>query len=128
MRQYTEKTMQSGANEWRDNLHILNKDRQALRPSKTVITAKFGEVQRWSSDSEGDEVLITQTLLLALKNPKETAAVTVAETTVDKKSYSELIGSKVARDFGELGVFVGENVALEYDSSDEAKKKLHSML
>ncbi len=34
-------------------------------------TAKFGEVQRWSSDSEGDEVPITQ-LMQALKETPET--------------------------------------------------------
>ncbi len=43
-------------------------------------TAKFGEVQRWNSDSEGDEVPISQTLMQALKEPKESSAVTVTET------------------------------------------------
>ncbi len=77
-------------------------------------TAKFGEVQRWSTDSEVDEVPITQILVQALKKTKE--------TTVETKSNSELIGAKVARDFGEQGVFVGEIVALEYDTDDEAKE------
>ncbi len=71
---------------------------------------------------------IAQTLLRALKKPKETTAVTVTETEFtyewrrDTNHNSELIGVKVARDFGDLGVFVGEVIALEYDSSDEAKE------
>jgi hypothetical protein len=54
-------------------------------------TAKFGEVLRWSTDSEGDEEPITQTLL-SLKKSKETKGET--------KGNTEFIGAKVARDFG----------------------------
>ncbi len=91
-------------------------------------TPKFGEVQRCSTDSEGDEVPISQTLLRALKKPKETTVVTGTETGYtyewrrDINHSSELIGVKVARDFGDLGVFVGEVIALEYDSCDKAKE------
>jgi hypothetical protein len=80
-------------------------------------TAKFGEVQRWSTDSEGDEEPSTQTLL-SLKKSKEKMGKTNEET----KGSTEFIGVKVARDFGKQGVFVGEIVALEFDSGDEAKE------
>ena len=39
----------------------------------------------------------------------------------ETKGNTEFIGVKVARDFGKQGIFVGEIVALEYDSGDEAK-------
>ncbi len=76
-------------------------------------TAKFGNVQRWSTDSEGDEEPIAQTRL-SLKKRKET----MGET----KGNTEFIGTKVARDFGKQGIFCGEIVALEFDSGDEAKE------
>ncbi len=84
-------------------------------------TAKFGEVQRWSTDSEGDEAPITQTLLF-LNKTKEKMGKTNGET----KGNTEFIGVKVARDFGKQGVFVGEIeiVALEYGSGDDAKEDL----
>jgi hypothetical protein len=78
--------------------------------------ARFGEVLRCSSDSEGDEEPITQSLLL-LSKTKET----IAKTNEETKGNTEFIGVKVARDFGKQGVFLGEIVALEYDSGDEAK-------
>ena len=39
----------------------------------------------------------------------------------ETKGNTEFIGVKVARDFGKQGVFVGEIIALEYDSGDDAK-------
>ena len=73
-------------------------------------TAKFGEVLRWSSDSDGDEVPIMQTLMRALKEPTK-------DVVVEHKD----IGMKIARDFGVKGVFVGKVVAVEYDSEDVDK-------
>jgi hypothetical protein len=76
-------------------------------------TAKLGEVQTCSTDSEGDEVPIAQTRL------KETKS---KEIHGETKGNTEFIGVKVARDFGKQGIFLGEIVALEYDSGDEAKE------
>ncbi len=76
-------------------------------------TAKFGEVQSWSTDSEGDEEPIAQTLLLETKSK---------EIDGETKGNTEFIGVKVARDFGKQGIFLGEIVALEFDSGDEAKE------
>jgi hypothetical protein len=76
-------------------------------------TAQFGDVQRWSTDSEGDEEPITQTRLSLKKNKEK-----MGET----KGNTEFIGTKVARDFGKQGIFFGEIVALEFDSGDEAKE------
>jgi hypothetical protein len=79
--------------------------------------ARFGEVLRCSSDSEGDEEPITQSLL-SLSKSKET----IVKTNEETKGNTEFIGVKVARDFGKQGVFLGEIVALEFDSGDEAKE------
>ncbi len=76
-------------------------------------TAKFGDVQRWSTDSEGDEEPNTQTRL-SLKKTKDKMG--------EIKGNTEFIGTKVARDFGKQGIFWGEIVALEFDSGDEAKE------
>jgi hypothetical protein len=73
-------------------------------------TARFGEVLRCSSDSEGDEVPITQTLIRASKEPTQ-------DVLVEHKD----IGMKIARDFGVKGVFLGQVVAVEYDSEDVDK-------
>jgi hypothetical protein len=75
-------------------------------------TAKFGEVLRESSDTEGDDVPITQTLMQALKEPNE-----------EKLGKHKDIGMKIARDFGNKGVFLGEVVAVEYDSEDVDKNE-----
>jgi hypothetical protein len=75
-------------------------------------TSKLGEVQSCSSDSEGDEVPIAQTRLKETKRKDKDG---------ETKGNTEFIGVKVARDFGKQGIFVGEIVALEYDSGDEAK-------
>jgi hypothetical protein len=75
--------------------------------------AKFGEVLRYSSDSEGGEEPITQTRL-SMKKSKEKDG--------EAKGNTEFIGAKVARDFGKHGIFFGEIVALEFDSGEEAKE------
>ena len=74
--------------------------------------AKFGEVQRFSSDSEGDEVPIFQTLARALKEPSE-------QESVKHKD----VGMKIARDFGKKGFFGGQVVAVEYESEDVDKNE-----
>ncbi len=55
--------------------------------------------------------------LLSLNKSKEKMGKTNGET----KGNTEFIGVKVARDFGKQGVFVGEIIALEYNSGDDAK-------
>ena len=62
--------------------------------------AKVGEVQTYSSDSEGDEVPISETLAEASKE----SAVDIAETS---NKHAEMIGKRVGKDFGSLGVFLG---------------------
>ncbi len=101
-------------------------------------TAKFGEVQRWSTDSEGDEEPITQTLL-SLNKSKQTMRKTYDETKGESDEMSkslrrdstttidnlvqndEAVGIKVAKDFGSLGVYFGSVLSVEYDSDDEKK-------
>ena len=75
--------------------------------------AKFGEVLRYSSDSEEGKEPITQTRL-SMEESKEKDGET--------KGNTEFIGAKVARDFGKHGIVLGEIVALEFDSGDEAKQ------
>jgi hypothetical protein len=76
--------------------------------------ARHGEVQRWSSDSEGDEVPIAQTL------ETEPDSTTTVENSV---KHIEAVGIKVAKDFGSLGVYFGSVLAVEYDSDDDSKAK-----
>jgi hypothetical protein len=77
--------------------------------------AKFGEVQTYSSDSEGDEVPIYETLAHALKE----SAVEIAEPS---NKHAEMIGKRVAKDFGSLGMFMGTVMNVEYDSDDATHK------
>ena len=77
--------------------------------------AKFGEVQTFSSDSEGDEVPIYETLAHALKE----SAVEIAEPS---NKHAEMIGKRVAKDFGSLGVFLGTVMNVEYDSDDSTHR------
>jgi hypothetical protein len=103
-------------------------DNKMLSEPDADETPKLGKVQRCSSNSEGDEVPISQSLLRGLNKPKETTVVTETEQGYtyewrrDTNHNSELVGVKVTRDFGDLGVFVGEVIALEYDSCDDAKE------
>jgi hypothetical protein len=63
-----------------------------------------GQVERWSSESEGDTLPIKDTIL-----PKQ---------VVKEAGTHKDVGQKIARDFGEKGVFTGEVVAVEHDSED----------
>jgi hypothetical protein len=44
-------------------------------------------------------------------------------TTQKEDKNLEAVGQKVAKDFGEQGVFFGSIISVEYDSDDEAKEK-----
>ncbi len=72
--------------------------------------ARFGEVLRWSDDDRKDEVPITS-LLRALKKP----AVGIAGPG---NKHADVIGKKMAKDFGSPGVFMGTIMNVEYDSED----------
>ncbi len=94
-------------------LQIISKQKQRqsaipktklLSGRETAEMAKNGEVSTWSSDSEGDEVPIKETIQTKTHTP-------------ELVQYKD-IGMKVARDFGKKGVFLGEIVAVEYDSED----------
>jgi hypothetical protein len=76
-------------------------------------TAKFGEVLRWSTDATVRET----------KNPSHRHYLKKSkEKEGETKGNTEFIVAKVARDFGNQGVFFGEIVALEFDSGHEAKE------
>ncbi len=88
-------------------------------------TAKFGEVQTWSDEDEVTEVPLTD-ILQSLKTPlQETASVGQAEIVeigVDVLECPEdLVGSKIAPEFGKRGIYLGEVLRIEYDSEDEDK-------
>jgi hypothetical protein len=75
---------------------------------ESVETVKVVEVQSSSTNSEGDEEPITETLLPLNKSKKK-----MGKTNGETKGNTEFIGVKVARDFGKQSVFVGEIIALE---------------
>jgi hypothetical protein len=68
--------------------------------------AKYGEVTRWSSDSEGDEVPIKQTIQTKTKALKSN--VTEVEQAIPEGQQAVGVGI-LARDFGkDVGVFKGD--------------------
>jgi hypothetical protein len=76
--------------------------------------SRHGEVQRRSSDSEGNEVPISQTL------QTEPDSSTTIQNSVQ---HVEAVGIKVAKDFDSHGVYFGSVLSVEYDSDDEKKAK-----
>jgi hypothetical protein len=71
--------------------------------------AQTGDVMNWSSDSDGDTLPIKDTIQ--------------TNTIVDEVVIHKDVGMKIARDFGNKGVFLGEVVAVEYDSEDVDKNE-----
>jgi hypothetical protein len=67
-------------------------------------TAKFGEVLRWSTDSDSGAVRSNNTIL--------------SKTNKEESVKHKDVGMKIARDFGKKGVVLGQVVAVEYDSED----------
>jgi hypothetical protein len=96
-------------------VHQIPSYLKTLSEKEADEMAKFGEVQRYSSDSEGDEVPISETLAEASKE----SAVDIAETN---NKHAEMIGKRVGKDFGSLGVFLGTVMNVEYDSDDATHK------
>jgi hypothetical protein len=81
--------------------------KKMMSERESVEMAKFVEVLRWSTDSDSDAVPITDTI----------STKTNQEESVPHKD----VGMKIARDFGNKGVFLGQVVAVEYDSEDVDK-------
>ncbi len=71
--------------------------------------AQTGDMTNWSSDSDGDTLPIKDTIQ--------------TKTIVDEAVIHKVVGMKIARDFGKKGVFLGEVVAVEYDSEDVDKNE-----
>jgi hypothetical protein len=76
---------------------------------EAVETAKFGEVLRWSTDSDSEAVPSNDTIL--------------SKTNQEESVKHKDVGMKIARDFGKKGVFLGQVVAVEYDSEDVDKNE-----
>ncbi len=85
-----------------------------MREREAEEMSRHGEVQRGSSDSEGDEVPISQTLQTEPDS---------SSTIQNSVQHLEAVGIKVAKDFGSLGVHFGSVLSMEYDSDDEKKAK-----
>ena len=80
--------------------------------------AMFGEVITWSDDENATEVTLSQ-LAESLKRPTSETL----QTEEDPIENVEAVGTKVAKDFGSLGVFIGKVLSVEYDSDDDIKAK-----
>jgi hypothetical protein len=74
--------------------------------------SRQAKLERGGSDSEGDEVPIAKTL------QTEQGRLTSKNTSVE---HLEAKGIRVAKDFGELGVYFGSVLSVEYDSDDDER-------
>ena len=95
------------------------------RKQQTLLSTK----QSTDSDSDGDDVSIAQTLQtqvdIADKIPEDIAEdVPIFQTLqtqfIKTNSERDVIGKRVAKDFGSPGVFLGTIMNVEYDSEDVA--------
>ncbi len=77
------------------------------READEVAYQQHGEVLTWSSESEVGQVPIRET------------SETQLQSTIEAPQHAT--GKNVAKDLGSQGVFVGEVISVEYDSSDESK-------
>ena len=82
-------------------------------------TAMFGEPLTWSDDENATAVSLSK-LAESLKEPLLETVETEVQSPCER-FLDEAVGTKVAKDFGELGVFLGLVVSVEYDSDDEKK-------
>ncbi len=87
-----------------------------MREREADECAKYGEVQTGSDDDTAEEVPITY-LAESLKETPRTSWTEEEKT----ESPEKMVGSKIARDFGKRGIFLGEVLRIEYDSEDEDK-------
>jgi hypothetical protein len=72
------------------------------------------ELERGGSDSEGDELPIAKTL--------QTEPDSLISTN-NSVQHLEAVGTKVAKEFGSLGVYFGSVLSKEYDSDDDDRAK-----
>jgi hypothetical protein len=79
-------------------------------------TAIFGEVLTRSDDKNATRVSLSQ-LAESLKGP-----ISEMHQTIEDSSIEDM-GTKVAKDFGALEVFIGIVLSVEYDSDDDIKAK-----
>jgi hypothetical protein len=86
-----------------------------LSEREAYETAEYGEVQKWSADEKAKLVPITQLAESLMKTPQ------TSRTEKDLESPEKMVGSKIARNFGKRGIFLGEVLGIEYDSEDEDK-------
>ena len=59
-----------------------------------------------------------------VKSPKTSPQDTVYERDI-LECPEDLVGSKIARDFGKSGIYLGEVLRIEYDSEDDNKVLLY---
>jgi hypothetical protein len=83
-------------------------------------TAMFGEVITWSDDDNATAVLSLSELANSLKEPVSETLLTEVHSPCERP-WIEAVGTKVAKDFGSLGVYFGTVLSVEYDSDDEKK-------
>ncbi len=90
--------------------------------------ATYGEVQTWSDTDKQEEVSMSY-LAESLKNTPRTSLedtgpeedVNVGTDLEETESPEKMVGSKIAREFGKGGIYLGEVLRIEYDSEDEDK-------
>jgi hypothetical protein len=88
--------------------------------------AKNGDVNTWSSDSDGD-VQKAIDIPTGKKKDKEQECdrddLAISSTRrKPRNKHTDAVGKRVAKDFGKLGVFFGEVQSVEYDSDDAAQE------
>ncbi len=77
-------------------------------------------MQTWSDDDDdkAEEVSITFLAESLKKTPR------TSWTEEEAEDPEKMVGSKIARDFGNRGIYLGEVIRIEYDSEDEDKVRL----
>ena len=117
----TKTTISSGIT--RQNKTAPEKDMtiRLLSEREADETAKYGEVQTWSDDDTATRVPLSF-LAGSLKKAPRTSW-----TVDDAEDPNKMLGCKIARDFGDRGIYLGEVIAIEYDSDDEDKVSIKTL-
>jgi hypothetical protein len=106
----------------------------APRASKPVETGHRKDNAEWGKYMERQLTQIAKRQASVETNEKTSSdeddvpiASTIARrsdtTTQNEDNNLEAVGQKVAKDFGEQGVFFGSIIGVEYDSDDKGKEK-----
>jgi hypothetical protein len=91
----------------------------------------FGELLTLSDDEDRTEVSMAHlaeslqaTPLTSAKSPpvSEDDEVPIVKSILEAQRQTYFVGTKVARDFGKTGIFIGEVVEVEYDSDDVGRE------